>query len=178
MIAIHDYLANHPNSPLAKFLSFFGVTTKLDKIWNEKIAAGLVSTGKEVGLDSSSPNSHILEPGNFKEPFSILRASLIFLFGPIPFYGEPGVAAAVAALESPIWWMFYAYILFKILKNRNINMLRDQSLLLCVLFMLGFIIFSSLIQVNLGTAFRHRSVLLVPLTFIAVRVGQLNKQSR
>jgi hypothetical protein len=177
LIAIREYLADHPNSPLATAFSTFGVTAKLDKIWNEKITEGLISTGKEVGLDSSSLNSHILEPGSIKDPLSILRASLIFLFGPIPFYGEPGIAAAVAALESPIWWVFYAYVFFKILKNRKANLLRDQSLLLCALFMLGFIIFSSLIQVNLGTAFRHRSVLLVPLTFIAVRVGQLNKHN-
>ena len=66
-------------------------------------------------------------------------------------------------------------IFLKVLKNRKVYILRDQSLLLCILFFFGLVAFNSLIQVNLGTAFRHRSVLLVPLIFIVIRLGQLGK---
>ena len=39
-------------------------------------------------------------------------------------------------------------------------------------FLAGEIAFSSLVEVNLGTSFRHRSILLIPLVFLYVRLAQ------
>ena len=45
-------------------------------------------------------------------------------------------------------------------------------MILSVIFTLGFIAFSALVEVNLGTSFRHRSVLLVPIIFMFLRLRQ------
>jgi hypothetical protein len=36
----------------------------------------------------------------------------------------------------------------------------------------GEVFFSALVEVNLGTSFRHRSIILVPLVFLYVRLAQ------
>jgi len=45
-------------------------------------------------------------------------------------------------------------------------------MILAVIFTLGVIAFSALVEVNLGTSFRHRSVLLVPIIFMFLRLRQ------
>ena len=42
----------------------------------------------------------------------------------------------------------------------------------------GMIAFSALVEVNLGTSFRHRSILLVPLVFLYVRLAQRAKEQQ
>jgi hypothetical protein len=37
---------------------------------------------------------------------------------------------------------------------------------------LGFIAFSSLVEVNLGTSFRHRSIILILVIFIFLRIRE------
>jgi hypothetical protein len=46
----------------------------------------------------------------------------------------------------------------------------DPALALATVFLLGEIAMSALVEVNLGTAFRHRSIILIPLLFIFARL--------
>jgi len=145
---------------------------KIQRIWDEKVALGLVSEDKQVGTDTSSLNGHILRPGKIDDPLSIFSSAFIFLCGPFPFVGNPGIAVFISSLESPLWWALYLLVLFQFFKFRKTKFLRDPQILLTLIFLVGEITFSALVEVNLGTSFRHRSILLVPLVFLYVRLAQ------
>ena len=98
--------------------------------------------------------------------------AFVFLFGPFPLVGDPGIAAAVASFESPLWWLLYTALAFQFFRFRRAKVLQDPTMILSVIFTLGFIAFSALVEVNLGTSFRHRSVLLVPIIFMFLRLRQ------
>ena len=70
------------------------------------------------------------------------------------------------------WWAFYALVIFQFIRFRKIRFLQDPQILLALIFLGGEIVFSALVEVNLGTSFRHRSIILVPLVFLYVRLAQ------
>ena len=41
---------------------------------------------------------------------------------------------------------------------------------------LGFIILSAITEVNFGTSYRHRSVIMIPMLFIYARIIQLDRK--
>ena len=122
--------------------------------------------------DTSSLNGHILKPGKIDNPISMIWPAFVFLFGPFPFIGNPGIAAGISSLESPLWWMFYALVIFQFFRFSKVKFLRDPAILFTLIFLAGEIAFSALVEVNLGTSFRHRSILLIPLVFLYVRLAQ------
>ena len=172
LIAFYSYLVENPNSILSKTFRAFGLTEKIQKIWDDKIALGLVSKDNQVGSDSSSLNGHILEPGTLSKPLSMIGPALVFLFGPFPFLGNPGIAVAIASFESLLWWVFYTVVIFQFIRFRKTSFLRDPQILFTLIFLTGEVFFSALVEVNLGTSFRHRSIILVPLVFLYVRLAQ------
>ena len=133
---------------------------------------GLVSKDNQVGTDTSSLNGHIVDPGKISRPLTLIWPAFIFLCGPFPFIGNPGIAVFVSSLESPLWWAFYALVLFQFVRFRKVKFLQDPQILFTLIFLVGEIAFSALVEVNLGTSFRHRSILLVPLLFLFVRLAQ------
>jgi hypothetical protein len=178
LIALHFYLIENPNALFSKFLQYLKLDRKIDSIWNEKIQLGLVSKEKEVGNDTSSLNGHILEPGRISDPISVIWAAIVFLCAPFPILGDPGIAAGLASLESPFWWIFYSLVLFQFYRFRKVKFLRDPQIIFTLIFLAGEIAFSALVEVNLGTSFRHRSILLVPLIFLYVRLIQRASEQR
>ena len=178
MIALHFYLLDNPNSLFSRALGIIGLDEKIQNIWDEKIEAGLISKDNQVGSDTSSLNGHILEPANIREPGSLLWPAIIFLFGPFPFIGDPGIAAGISSLESPLWWAFYALVIFQFIRFRKTAFMRDPQIIFTLIFLAGEIAFSALVEVNLGTSFRHRSILLVPLVFLYVRLAQRAKEQK
>ena len=155
-----------------------GLDKKIQTIWDEKVQAGLIHKDKKIGKDTSSLNGHILTTGKISEPLSMLWPAFVFLFGPFPFIGDPGLAAGIASLESPMWWAFYALVIFQFMRFRKVKVLKDPQILFTLIFLAGEIAFSALVEVNLGTSFRHRSILLVPLVFLYVRLAQRAKEQR
>lgn len=178
LIALHFYLIENPNALFSRFLQSLKLDRKIDIIWDEKIQVGLVSKDKKVGNDTSSLNGHILEPGRISNPTSIIWAAIVFLCGPFPFVGNPGLAAGLASLESPLWWILYSLVLFQFYRFRKVKFLRDPQIVFTLIFLAGEIAFSALVEVNLGTSFRHRSILLVPLIFLYVRLIQRASEQR
>jgi hypothetical protein len=153
-------------------MSVSKLKNKVEQIWSEKIKLGLIYEDVEAGSDTSSLNGHILTPGQIDKPFSMVWPAFVFLFGPFPLIGDPGIAAAVASFESPLWWLLYTALAFQFFRFRRSKLLQDPTMILSVIFTLGFIAFSALVEVNLGTSFRHRSVLLVPIIFMFLRLRQ------
>ena len=172
LVALYFYLQDNPNSIFTKILSVSKLKNKVEQIWSEKIKLGLIYEDVEAGSDTSSLNGHILTPGQIDKPFSMAWPAFVFLFGPFPFIGDPGLAAAVASYESPLWWLLYLALALQFFRFRRSKFLLDPTMILSIIFTLGFIAFSALVEVNLGTSFRHRSVLLVPIIFMFLRLRQ------
>ena len=142
------------------------------------MALGLVAEDNQVGSDSSSLNGHILEPGKLSNPLSLAWAAFVFLCGPFPFVGNPGIAVSISSFESPLWWALYALVVFQFIRFRKVKFFRDPQILFTLIFLAGEIAFSALVEVNLGTSFRHRSIILIPLVFLYVRLAQRAKEQQ
>ena len=56
--------------------------------------------------------------------------------------------------------------------------MQDPQIIFTLIFLAGEIAFSALVEVNLGTSFRHRSIILVPLVFLYVRLAQRAKEQK
>ena len=136
----------------------------------------LIKKDKQVGKETSSLNGRILEPGIVTNPISMIWPAFVFLFGPFPFIGDPGIAIFISSLESPLWWIFYGFIAFTLFKLRTAKLFQDPLILFSTVFILGLIACSAIIEVNLGTSFRHRSILLAPLLFLYVRANEKFKE--
>jgi len=139
---------------------------------------GLIHKDKQVGTDTSSLNGHIREPAKISEPLSFFWPTFVFLCGPFPLIGNPGIAVTISSFESPLWWAFYALVIFQFIKFRKIKFMQDPQILFTLIFLAGEIALSALVEVNLGTSFRHRSILLVPLVFLYVRLAQRAKEQK
>jgi len=172
LIALHFYLLENSNSVFSRVFGVLNLDDKVESLRNEKLQAGLISESKQVGKDTSSLNGHILKPGLITEPQSMLWPAFVFLAGPFPFIGEPGIAATISSFESPLWWFLYALVIYQFYRFRKSKLFRDPAILFALIFLAGEIAFSSLVEVNLGTSFRHRSILLAPLVFIYLRISQ------
>jgi len=172
LIALHFYLQDYPDSIFTKVFTLFKLKDKVEQIWSEKIKLGLIYEDSQIGADTSSLNGHILTPGQIKRPLSLIWPAFIFLCGPFPFVGDPGLAAAIASFESPLWWALYLILMVQFVRFRKTKFYVDPPMILAVIFTLGVIAFSALVEVNLGTSYRHRSVLLVPIIFMFLRLRQ------
>lgn len=172
LIALHFHLLETPNSAFAKVFRVLNLDNKVESLWNEKLQAGLISESKEVGKDTSSLNGHILKPGLITEPWTMLWPAFVFLAGPFPFVGDPGIAAKISSFESPLWWLLYTLVIYQFYRFRRFKLFRDPAIIFTLIFLAGEIAFSSLVEVNLGTSFRHRSILLAPLVFLYLRIAQ------
>jgi hypothetical protein len=178
LIALHFYLLNNPKSPFTRILAAFGIASKVHDIWDEKVKSGLVKKSETALPDSSSLSGYILKPGSIRDPLSIFRPAFLFLFGPIPFLDQGGIALTIVSFESPLWWLLYMVVGFQIFRSRKSKFLQDPAILFTLIFSALLVTFSALVEVNLGTSFRHRSILFVPLIFLFVRLrSKFNSRS-
>ena len=176
LIMLHFYLLDHPASIFTRAMNFIGFTSKIQEIWESKVSAGQVSKSKEVIADTSSVNGYILKTGDMHRPLSLLHPSLLFLLGPFPFVGSAGVALKLVALESPLWWALYALLLFQFIRFRKFKLFQDPLVLFPIILLGAFVAFSALVEVNLGTSFRHRSIILVPIIYLYLRISSKKKE--
>ena len=68
-------------------------------------------------------------------------------------------------------------MIFQFIRFRKVKFLQDPQIVFILIFLAGEIAFSALVEVNLGTSFRHRSIPLVPLVFLYVRLAQRAKRT-
>jgi hypothetical protein len=172
IISLHFYFLENPNSAFSTVSAKLNLDDRVESLWNKKYLAAL-ERSNEIGCqNNSSLNSSTLKPGEITKPWTMLWPAFVFLAGPFPLVGEPGIAAAIASFESPLWWLLYALVIFQFFRFKRFKLFRDPAILFTLIFLAGEIAFSSLVEVNLGTSFRHRSILLVPLVFLYVRITQ------
>jgi len=163
---IHDYLKNNPNAVFTKALRVIGAEKLIQGIWESKVESGLASGNGKVGVTDISLNSHQLQTGSINNPLTIVGPALLFLFGPIPFLGEPSFAASAASLESPLWWLLFLLIIIALIRKPIGEIMSNPFILFSLIFFMGLVCFSALVEVNLGTSFRHRSIILPVLVFL------------
>jgi hypothetical protein len=172
LIAINSFLAKNPNALLSKTLQAFSLDTKVKEELDEALKQNLIEDKQGNKNDVSLQRSHILEVGELSRPISIIWPAFMFLFGPFPFIDNSGFTIGLSAFESPLWWILYFLIIAQFFRFRKTKFWRDPSILIAFIFFIGFVLASALVEVNQGTSFRHRSILIVPLLFLYARLTQ------
>ena len=69
-------------------------------------------------------------------------------------------------------------VIVQFIRFHKVKFLRDPQILFTIIFLTGEIAFSAVVEVNLGTSFKHRAILLVPLVFLYVCLAQRANQKR
>ncbi len=169
LILLHSYLVDNPKAIFTRVLNALGVASKIQEIWDSKVKSGLVKKSVKELPDTSSLSGYILKPGKLHHPLSILRPAFLFMFGPIPLLDQGGIALNTVALESPIWWLLYAFVIYSLIRYRRNGYLMDPVFQLSAIYFVSLVAVSALVEVNLGTSFRHRSILFIPLIVMFVR---------
>lgn len=169
LILLHFYLIDHPNAIFTRVLRTFGVAAKVQEIWDAKVKSGLVKKTVAALPDTSSLSGYMLKPGKLHNPLSIARPAFLFMFGPIPFLDQGGIALNTVAYESLLWWLLYSVVLYRLIRYRRNGYLKDPLFLLSATYFVALVAVSALVEVNLGTSFRHRSILFIPLIVMYIR---------
>ena len=174
LIALRFHLIENQDSVITRVFVLLNLDEKVESLWSEKLESGVITKSTTaIGCDNTYfLNSGTLKPGVITEPWTMLWPAFVFLAGPFPLIGEAGIAATIASFESPLWWLLYTLVIFQFYRFKKFKLFRDPAILFTLIFLAGEIAFSSLVEVNLGTSFRHRSILLVPLVFLYVRITQ------
>jgi hypothetical protein len=172
IISLHFYFLENPSSVFSRVSARLNIDDKVESLWNEKNLAVLKSNSQQGCQNTSSLNSASLKPGVITEPWTMLWPAFVFIAGPFPFVGESGITARVSSFESPLWWLLYTLVIYQFYRFKKSKLFRDPAIVFALIFLVGEIAFSSLVEVNLGTSFRHRSILLVPLVFVYLRIAQ------
>jgi hypothetical protein len=174
LILLHFYLIDHPSAIFTRVASAFGIAAKVQEIWASKVKSGLVMKTVKAPPDSSSLSGYILKPGKLYNPLSTVKPAFLFMFGPIPFLNHGGIALDTVSFESPLWWLLYALVCYRLIRFRRNSYWQDPLFVLSSTYFLSLVAISALVEVNLGTSFRHRSILFIPLLVMYIRTRKIS----
>jgi len=152
-----------------------GRTSQWEKVFNPLINGGELVSSKHQGnqLNAASiietqscprekPPLASTPPTKFDIYFCIAwRAPYMistFLFRPIIGVDVTSTSSLIAALENLIWMFLFAMMLFLITRKRHITF--PRSLLPPIVFFVFYVSGASAYQGNMGTGFRHKSLIL------------------
>ena len=109
----------------------------------------------------------------FRAPYM----TLTFLFRPLPFIDTTSTASVFAAIENTIWIFMFVIIGYRISKVRRIPFL--QELAPSLIFFSLYVVGAGSYEGNMGTAFRHKSLILwvVLLLLLAVLSKKILRKS-
>jgi hypothetical protein len=158
--ALLDQLQGNPNTIISKIASALGITAKLDATSNASI---VVETDKTV-VENQKKLS--LQQAGLTHPDQVIKSSLKFLLVPFIFLDNGSLFLNIQSVETPVWLFIYALFfvgLFQIIRKRREL---DYAVMIATLFALEFVAISALTEINVGTALRHRSLLLIPILVI------------
>jgi hypothetical protein len=97
----------------------------------------------------------------FRAPYM----TLTFLFRPLPFIDTTSQSSTFAAVENVFWILMFMLILFRISKVKKIPFLRELAP--PMVFFTFYVVGAGLYEGNMGTAFRHKSLVLwIPLLLL------------
>jgi hypothetical protein len=157
-----DQLNGSPNTIIARISSALGITAKLEAISKSAI---VVETDKEVAENQKKLS---LQQAGLTKPLQVLESSAKFLLIPFIFIDNGSLFLNIQSIETPIWLFIYGLFfvgLYQLARRRHEF---DYAVMMATLFALEFVAISALTEINVGTALRHRSLLLIPILVIWV----------
>jgi hypothetical protein len=160
--ALLGELGRDPNTMFAKIASALGITAKLEAISKSAI---VLETDKSV-IENQKKLS--LQQAGLTKPLQVLESSAKFLIIPFIFIDNGSLFLNIQSVETPVWLFIYGLFfvgLYQLTRHRHEF---DYAVMIATLFALEFVALSALIEVNVGTALRHRSLLLIPILVIWV----------
>ena len=114
--------------------------------------------------DLYSNNSEFRPPSDtlLRSFLTLPKSIFVFLLNPLPFVNQHSKFLALLSWEIILWFIFYVLIslisIYLILRK-----IQPSRIFLIALSFLGiFVCMSALVEINLGTIFRHRSIILLP----------------
>ena len=155
-------LKGSPNTIVARIASGLGITAKLEAISKSAI---VVETDKSV-VENQKKLS--LQQAGLKKPLQVLESSAKFLLVPFIFIDNGSLFLNIQSIETPIWLFIYALFfmgLYQVIRRRREF---DYAVMMATIFAFEFVAISALTEINVGTALRHRSLLLIPILVIWV----------
>ena len=155
-----DQLKDSPNTFFAKVASVLGVMAKLEAISK---AAIVVETDKSVVQNQKKLS---LQQAGIKKPLQVLESGAKFLLVPFILIDNGSLFLNIQSIETPIWLFIYGLFfvgLYQIIRRRREL---DYAVMMATLFAFEFVAISALTEINVGTALRHRSLLLIPILVI------------
>ena len=162
ILSLQKYIYDQPNTILSQLIR----GTNFDEILWGDISKQLKLQNFEKrtnGILSETSSEFTLENGKLHSPLSIVSASFNFIFGKFPLVGAKGLFTKLVSIESPIWWSIYIFILFDFCRHMSRINIRNLNIIFPLLFLSGFVLMSALVEVNLGTAIRHRAIIIIPI---------------
>ena len=100
--------------------------------------------------------------------------TLTFLFRPLPFIDTTSISSVFAAVENMLWIFIFLLIAYRISKVRRIPFL--QELAPPLIFFSLYVVGAGSYEGNMGTAFRHKSLILWIVLLLLRAVLQKNSQ--
>jgi hypothetical protein len=158
--ALLGQLQGSPNTFVARISRAFGITAKLESISK---SANVLETDKSV-IENQKNLS--LRQAGIKKPLQVLESSAKFLLVPFIFIDNGSLFLNIQSLETPIWLFIYGLFfvgLYQVIRRRREF---DYAVMIATLFALEFVVISALTEINVGTALRHRSLLLIPILVV------------
>jgi hypothetical protein len=160
--ALLDQLKGSPNTIIARLSSALGITAKLEAISNSAI---VVETDKEV-VENQKKLS--LQQAGLTKPLQVLESSAKFLLIPFIFIDNGSLFLNIQSIETPVWLFIYGLFFVGLYQLARRRREFDYAVMMATLFAFEFVAISALTEINVGTALRHRSLLLIPILVIWV----------
>jgi hypothetical protein len=134
------------------------------------------SVGKLVSSSSSSSSStsnvsatdlNVQDTiGEIRNPLSLPIGLFYFLLSPIPGMNNGSLIANVAGLEIVFWLVLYLAFSIGLWRRRSFGVRLDSVSIFAITWVILFVVFSSLTEINVGTMVRHRAMLVIPMCLV------------
>jgi hypothetical protein len=160
--ALLGELERDPNTTVARIANTLGITAKLEAISKSAIVA---ETDKLV-LENQKKLS--LQQAGLTKPLQVLESSAKFLLIPFIFIDNGSLFLNIQSIETPIWLFIYGLFFVGLYQLARRRREFDYAVMMAMLFAFEFVAISALTEINVGTALRHRSLLLIPILVIWV----------
>ncbi len=160
--ALLDQLKGSPNTIVSRIASALGITAKLEAISKSAI---IIETDKSVEENQKKLS---LQQAGLKKPLQVLESSAKFLLIPFIFIDNGSLFLNILSIETPVWLFIYGLFFAGLYQLACRRREFDYAVMIATLFALEFVAISALTEINVGTALRHRSLLLIPIVVIWV----------
>jgi hypothetical protein len=136
-----------------------------------KTTGNKVDLNRESSVSDGKRYSTNFSAASPSDPLSFLGASLRFIVSPLVFSLDVPFFILIASVESLFWISLTLILLMRRSHKMYIRTCSSFTDALAIIVIIMFILMSAGVEINLGTAFRHRSILLIPMAFLLLSSG-------